>query len=87
MLNGISLAVEKNEKVALIGRTGSGKTSLVNLICRFYDLKEGQILINGQDYKNYSIRSLRDKIGYIMQKVVIFDGTILENINYDNKDI
>ncbi len=87
VLNGISLAVEKNEKVALIGRTGSGKTSLVNLICRFYDLKEGQILINGQDYKNYSIRSLRDKIGYIMQKVVIFDGTILENINYDNKDI
>ncbi len=87
VLNGISLAVEKNEKVALIGRTGSGKTSLVNLICRFYDLKEGQILINGQNYKNYSIRSLRDKIGYIMQKVVIFDGTILENINYDNKDI
>lgn len=87
VLNGISLTVEKNEKVALIGRTGSGKTSLVNLICRFYDLKEGQILINGQDYKNYSIRSLRDKIGYIMQKVVIFDGTILENINYDNKDI
>lgn len=87
VLKGISLTVGKNEKVALIGRTGSGKTSLVNLICRFYDLEEGRILINGQDYKNYSIRSLRDKIGYIMQKVVIFDGTILENINYDNKDI
>lgn len=87
VLKGISLTVGKNEKVALIGRTGSGKTSLVNLTCRFYDLEEGRILINGQDYKNYSIRSLRDKIGYIMQKVVIFDGTILENINYDNKDI
>lgn len=87
VLNGISLQVNKNEKVALIGRTGSGKTSLVNLLCRFYDLENGEILINGQNYKHYSIRSLRDKIGYIMQKVVIFDGTILENINYDGKDI
>lgn len=87
VLNGISVNVNKNEKVALIGRTGSGKTSLVNLLCRFYDLENGEILINGQNYKNYSIRSLRDKIGYIMQKVVIFDGTILENINYDGKDI
>ena len=87
VLNDISFNVNKNESVALIGRTGSGKTSLVNLICRFYDLKEGTIKINGKDYKEYSIKSLRDKIGYIMQKVVIFDGTILENINYANKDI
>ena len=87
VLNDISFNVNKNESVALIGRTGSGKTSLVNLICRFYDLKEGTIKINGKDYKEYSIKSLRDKIGYIMQKVVIFDGTILENINYANKTI
>lgn len=87
VLNNISLKVSKNESIALIGRTGSGKTSLVNLICRFYDLESGEIRINGQDYKQYSIRSLRNKIGYIMQKVVIFDGTILENINYANKDI
>lgn len=87
VLNGISVDVNQNEKVALIGRTGSGKTSLVNLLCRFYDLEDGQIFINGKNYKNYSIRSLRDKIGYIMQKVVIFDGTILENINYDAKDV
>lgn len=87
VLNGISLTVNRNEKVALIGRTGSGKTSLVNLLCRFYDLEEGQIRINGQNYKNYKIHSLRDRIGYIMQKVVIFDGTILENINYANKEI
>lgn len=87
VLDGINLKVNKNEKVALIGRTGSGKTSLVNLLCRFYDLDDGQILINGENYKNFSIRSLREKIGYIMQKVVIFDGTILENINYDNKNI
>lgn len=87
VLNDIPFNVNKNESVALIGRTGSGKTSLVNLICRFYNLKEGTIKINGKDYKEYSIKSLRDKIGYIMQKVVIFDGTILENINYANKDI
>ena len=79
--------MNKNESVALIGRTGSGKTSLVNLICRFYNLEDGIIKINGKDYKKYSIKSLRNKIGYIMQKVVIFDGTILENINYANKDI
>ena len=87
VLNNISFEVQKNQSIALIGRTGSGKTSLVNLLCRFYDLDNGTIKINGRDYKEYSIRSLRDKIGYIMQKVVIFDGTILENINYANKDI
>ena len=87
ILDDISFNVDKNQTVALIGRTGSGKTSLVNLICRFYDLTEGTIKINGRDYKEYSIKSLREKIGYIMQKVVIFNGTILENINYANKDI
>lgn len=87
ILNNISFDVNKNESIALIGRTGSGKTSLVNLICRFYDLKDGKIKINGKDYKEYSIKSLRSKIGYIMQNVVIFEGTILENINYANKDI
>lgn len=86
-LSDISFKVDKNETVALIGRTGSGKTSLVNLICKFYDLQDGKIKINGRDYNQYSIKSLRDKIGYIMQKVVIFDGTILENINYANKNI
>lgn len=87
VLNGISFQVGVDEKVALIGRTGSGKTSLVNLLCRFYDLEQGQILINGENYKHYKIRSLRDRIGYIMQKVVIFDGTVFENINYAKKQI
>lgn len=87
VLNNISFIANKNQSIALIGRTGSGKTSLVNLICRFYDLSNGNIKINGRDYKEYSIRSLRNKIGYIMQKVVIFDGTVLENINYANKNI
>lgn len=87
VLKDITFETQKNQSIALIGRTGSGKTSLVNLLCRFYDLDEGTIKINGKDYREYSIRSLRNKIGYIMQKVVIFDGTILENINYANKDI
>lgn len=87
VLDDISFRVNKNESVALIGRTGSGKTSLVNLLCRFYDLNDGVIRINGVDYRNYSIQSLRNKIGYIMQKVVIFDGTVFDNINYANKDV
>ena len=87
VLDDISFTANKNERIALIGRTGSGKTSLVNLICRFYDLNDGNIEINNKGYKEYSIRSLRNKIGYIMQNVVIFDGTILENINYACKDI
>lgn len=87
VLDNISFEVKQNESIALIGRTGSGKTSLVNLICRFYDMQNGTIEINDKDYKEYSIKSLRNKIGYIMQKVVIFDGTIIENINYANKKI
>lgn len=87
VLNDVSFEVGKNESIALIGRTGSGKTSLVNVLCRFYDIDDGKIEINGKDYKEYSIKSLRNKIGYIMQNVAIFDGTVLDNINYANKDI
>ncbi len=87
VLSKINIEAKKGDKIALIGKTGCGKTSLVNLICRFYDLNSGEILINGKNYKDYSLESLRSKIGYIMQNVVIFDGTILENINYVNNDI
>lgn len=87
VLTKINIEANKGDKIALIGKTGCGKTSLVNLICRFYDLDSGEILINEKNYKNYSLESLRSKIGYIMQNVVIFDGTILENINYVNNDV
>ncbi len=87
ILKGINLKVEKNQKVAIIGKTGSGKTTLINLLCRFYPLTEGKILINEEDYTNYTIYSLREKIGYVMQDVVIFKGNVYENINYSNKKI
>ncbi|MDO5002910.1 MAG: ABC transporter ATP-binding protein [bacterium] len=87
VLTKINIEANKGDKIALIGKTGCGKTSLVNLICRFYDLDSGKILINEKNYKNYSLESLRSKIGYIMQNVVIFNGTILENINYVNNNV
>lgn len=85
ILKGINLKVQKNEKIAIIGKTGSGKTTLVNLLCRFYALTEGKILVNGADYTRYTMHSLREKIGYVMQDVVIFKGNVYENVNYANK--
>ena len=87
ILTNVNLKAEKDEKIAIIGRTGSGKTTLVNLLCRFYDLEEGNIIINGVDYKKYKIKDLRNQIGYVLQDVVIFDGNVYDNINYANKNI
>lgn len=82
-----SFSLNKNEKLALVGRTGSGKTTIVNLLCRFYEPAEGKIKINGDNYLNYSISSLRRKIGYVMQDIYILPSTIIDNIRYVNKDI
>lgn len=82
-----SVILNRGEKLALIGRTGSGKTTIANLLCRFYEPVEGKIIINGDDYLSYSISSLRNKIGYVMQDVSIFPNTIIDNIKYVNKDI
>lgn len=71
ILNNINIEVGSNDKIAIIGKTGSGKTTLVNLLCRFYELKDGTIKINGQDYKKYKLSALREQIGYVMQDVVI----------------
>lgn len=87
ILKDISLDVKEQEKVAIIGKTGSGKTTLVNLLCRFYDLENGKIMINGIDYKQYKMKDLREQIGYVLQDVVIFEGNIYKNINYTNKEI
>lgn len=87
VLNNINLNVLENEKIALVGRTGCGKTTLVNLLCKFYDVKDGKILINNRSIDDYTKDSLRENIGYVMQEVVIFDGNIYDNINYANKKI
>ncbi len=87
ILKNINLKVGKQERVAIIGRTGSGKTTLVNLLCRFYELESGQININGIDYKQYKLKDLREQIGYVLQDVVIFEGNVYDNINYANKEV
>ncbi len=87
ILNNINIEINSNDKIAIIGKTGSGKTTIVNLLCRFYELKDGTIKINGQDYKKYELSDLREQIGYVMQDVVIFEGNVFENINYANKKV
>ncbi len=85
-LENISFSVRRGETVGIIGGTGCGKTSLVNLIGRFYDATEGAVYVDGVNVKDYSITALRDKIGIVMQKAVLFKGTIRENICWGKKD-
>lgn len=86
-IENFNFMLNKNEKLALIGRTGSGKTTIVNLLCRFYEPVEGKIEINGINYLEYSISSIRKRIGYIMQETYIVPNTIIDNIKYVNKNI
>lgn len=85
-LSGISFTAEKGETIGIIGGTGSGKTSLVHLIPRFYDATEGQVLIDGKDVKSYPIPELRKKVGIVLQKAVLFGGTIRENLLWGKED-
>ena len=86
MLSDISFKVDKGETVAIIGSTGSGKTTLVNLIPRFYDVTNGEVLVDGINVKNYKEEVLHNIIGYVPQKAVLFDGSVNYNISYgDNK--
>ncbi len=82
----INFHAKKGDIVGIVGGTGSGKTTLVNLIPRLYDTSEGEILVNGIDIKNYTHNSLKDKIGIVPQKAVLFSGTIRENIKWGKKD-
>ncbi|MBR1385229.1 MAG: ABC transporter ATP-binding protein [Bacilli bacterium] len=82
IIDNISFSVNKGETVAFIGSTGSGKSTLINLIPRFYDVTEGEILIDGINIKDYKQTCLHNKIGYIPQKAVMFTGTVKENITY-----
>ncbi|MBE7129366.1 ABC transporter ATP-binding protein [Bacillus mycoides] len=82
ILRNISFTAKKGETVAFIGSTGSGKTSLVNLIPRFNDVSEGEVLVDGINVKNYRQETLHDKIGYVSQSSVLFSGTVTSNVSY-----
>lgn len=82
ILSDISFEARKGETIGIIGSTGSGKSTLINLIMRFYDVTQGRILINNIDIKDYTRKALNDAIGYIPQKPVIFDMSIIENVKY-----
>lgn len=86
-IENFNFKLNKNEKIALVGRTGSGKTTIVNLLCRFYEPAKGRININNNNYLEYSIASLRKRIGYVMQETYITSNTIMDNIKYVNKNI
>jgi ATP-binding cassette subfamily B protein len=78
----VNLTAEPGQTVALLGATGSGKTTIINLIPRFYDVSEGQILIDGQDVRDVTLESLRKQIGIVLQETTLFSGTIRENIAF-----
>lgn len=82
ILENISFSVAPGETVAFIGSTGSGKSTLINLIPRFYDATDGEILIDGKPIKDYSLSCLRKKLGYISQKATLFSGTVKENVEF-----
>ena len=85
MLEHVSFTAQPGQTVAFIGSTGSGKTTLVNLVPRFYDATGGQVLVDGVDVKDYTLQSLRDKIGYVPQQSVMFKGTVASNVAFGDK--
>lgn len=85
-LKDINLTINKNETIGIIGGTGSGKSTLINLIPRFYDTTKGQVLIKGIDNKNYNLKDLRKLIGIVPQKAVLFKGSILDNLKWGKED-
>ena len=82
VFSGLNLDIKSGEKIAFVGPSGGGKTTLCNLIPRFYNLSGGEILIDGKNIKGYSLKSLRDSIGMVQQEVYLFSGTVFENISY-----
>lgn len=86
VLKDVSFEIKPGQTVALIGPTGAGKSTIVNLICRFYDIQAGQVCIDGRDVKSVTIESLRSQMGIMTQDVFLFSGTIRENIRYGRLD-
>lgn len=87
VLKDISFSAKKGEMIAFIGSTGSGKSTLINLVPRFYDVTDGEILIDGINIKEYKKEALSKKIGYVPQKAVLFSGTIQSNVNFGDNDL
>ncbi|RXZ80192.1 ABC transporter ATP-binding protein [Paenibacillaceae bacterium] len=81
-LKGINLEVKAGQSIALVGHTGSGKSTIINLLCRFYDPVQGRVLIDGQDIRDVTIESLRSQVGIVLQDTFIFSGSIRDNIRY-----
>ena len=86
VLSNVDFEVKKGEYVAILGATGSGKTSLVNLITRFYDTNEGTVYVDGEDVRNYKLDDLRSKTAYVLQKSELFAGTVYDNIRFGRLD-
>ena len=86
-LEGISFSAKKGKTTAIIGATGSGKTTLINLINRAYDVSSGAVIVDGEDVRNYSLKALNSKIGIASQRAVLFKGTIKENVAFGQTDI
>ncbi|MBX7241067.1 MAG: ABC transporter ATP-binding protein/permease [Bacteroidia bacterium] len=87
ILKGVSFKVTQGEKVAFVGATGSGKSTIISLLGRFYEIQKGEILLNGKDIRQYSLPDLRKLMGVVLQDVFLFSGTVAENITLNNPDI
>lgn len=86
ILKGINFHVDAGESIALVGPTGAGKTTIINLLSRFYDINSGEILVDGENIQGVTLRSLREQMGVMLQDTFIFSGTIIENIRYGKLD-
>lgn len=87
VLNNISFSINPGETMALVGSTGSGKSTIINILNRFYEIQKGQILIDDLDIKSYELKALRDRIAIVLQDVFLFEGTVLENITLRDGNI
>ena len=87
VLKDVSFLIEAGEKVAFVGATGAGKTTIINLLSRFYEVNKGQILIDGTDIKDFKLNELRNNIGIVLQDVFLFSGNIRSNITLNNNEI
>ena len=85
-MHDISFTAKKGQTTAIIGGTGSGKSTIASLMMRFYDIQQGNILVDGKDVREYPQEELRDKIGYVPQKPFLFSGTIMDNLRHGKKD-